>query len=197
MAEVNDGGLLVQFNKANCTEWTNGRPFHDDEKALLSMVHVFIQAEDPHNVGPSWHPAVQLYLPPCLWTVVQYLRDRKKESERDGKCKREKVCVWEKGREWERRVMVVGWERERQRTTQRLLVFIFFFSGDKLLRAFVIKKRSCKSSCPHVLPKFFPHYFYPFKLVWQRRPLRPCLVLSWLMLPSLCLCKSPHITFRK
>lgn len=137
-------------------------------------------------------------LPPALPLDCRTVSERQKEREweRRKMQKRESVCVRKRERVREKGYGGRMGKRKTKNHT-KTFGFHFFFSGDKLLRAFVIKKRSCKSSCPHVLPKFFPHYFYPFKLVWQRRPLRPCLVLSWLMLPSLCLCKSPHITFRK
>ena len=54
-------------------------PLHDDEQALLPMMHVLIQAEDTDDVRPSGHPPVELHLSSGFGAVVQDLGQRDNE----------------------------------------------------------------------------------------------------------------------
>lgn len=57
-------------------------PLHDDEQALLAVVHVLVQAEDANDVRPRRHPPVELHLSPGFGAVVQNLEERwENESE--------------------------------------------------------------------------------------------------------------------
>lgn len=55
-------------------------PLHDDEQALLAMVHVLVQAEDANDVRPCRHPPVELHLSPGFGAVVQNLDDRRENE---------------------------------------------------------------------------------------------------------------------
>lgn len=51
-------------------------PLHDDEQALLAVVHVLVQAEDANDVRPRRHPPVELHLSPRFGAVIQNLEER-------------------------------------------------------------------------------------------------------------------------
>lgn len=74
-------------------------PFHDNEKALFPMVHVFIEAQDAHDVRPGGDAPVQLHLAACLRAVVENLQRRERGRGEEGGTMR---CVNAAG--WNRSV---------------------------------------------------------------------------------------------
>lgn len=57
-------------------------PLHDDQQALLAVMHVLVQAEDRNDVRPRRHPPVELHLSSGFWAVVQNLGGRDGETDR-------------------------------------------------------------------------------------------------------------------
>lgn len=55
-------------------------PLHDDQQALLAVMHVLVQAEDRNDVRPCWHSPVELHLPSGFGAVVEDLEAKKRLS---------------------------------------------------------------------------------------------------------------------